>query len=484
LQNNVTLLKRGVGYTAAYDSATGKITFTFPSAISAKILYSTHDYWYYSGTTNLDAYTEVIQDPTGPVVFDFSYKDDYKFAVDPMGVTKAFGIDVDMVYNVVPGNYSVGDPDLDDSKWDFAVDFEDGFEQSYYYWDDVVNEAVGADVNATMLGSGANMWVNLTAAGKDAWIDYMDIRMHLAATVTYITGVGEEIDNLTLTFQPYMSFVLDESRRGRYEWVEVGRDAASVDSAGAALVAEALDSYKHIGIGLAGADMDNPVASNNMPSVMAAFTAGTSVADYKDSIFRAALKDDWCTYWPVASSNMLAIGGPLANLLAYYVNDFTDAMYGLPQFAGTAYSGKIAAVSCWDRDWLGETDYNTYYSYGMGPYYLGAAVISTYKDINGTVIFDVWGMEGRDTYYASLWLHGDEERGLTPGLLEMQRFPKGVTSIVLYIWYSNNWKHPLYSIPEMLGTISETRMTITSVDTDGIYQNIYAGSYKGGIHDP
>jgi hypothetical protein len=314
----------------------------------------------------------------------------------------------------------------------------------------------------------------------------MDIRMHLYAEVVYDTLAAGETGpaNLTITFTPRMSFVLDESRRGRYEWVEVGRDAASVDSAGAALVAEALDSYKHIGIGLAGADMDNPVAANNMPSVMAAFTAGTSVADYKDSIFRAALKDDWCTYWPVASSNMLAIGGPLANLLAYYVNDFTDAMYGTPQFSGTAYSGKIAAVSCWDRDWLGETDYNTYYSFAMGPYYLGAAVISTYKDINGTVIFDVWGMEGRDTYYASLWLHGDAERGLTPGLLEMQRFPKGVTSIVLYIWYGNNWKHPLYSIPEMLGTISETRMTVTPADTDGIFQNLYAGSYKGGIHDP
>jgi hypothetical protein len=331
-------------------------------------------------------------------------------------------------------------------------------------------------------------WGIVPPITKTIIVDTLNFMVIPTVTLSYNATEDEMNVTATLDFEPASTW--DETvlyrahEMGRYEWAEVGRDAASVDSAGAALVAEAFDSYKKIGIGIAGADMDNPVAANNMPSVMAAFTAGTSVADYKDSIFRAALKDDWCTYWPVASSNMLAIGGPLANLLAYYVNDFTDAMYGLPQFAGTAYSGKIAAVSCWDRDWLGETDYNTYYSYGMGPYYLGAAVISTYKDINGTVIFDVWGMEGRDTYYASLWLHGDEERGLTPGLLEMQRFPKGVTSIVLYIWYSNNWKHPLYSIPEMLGTISETRMTVTPADTDGIFQNLYAGLYKGGIHDP
>jgi hypothetical protein len=324
------------------------------------------------------------------------------------------------------------------------------------------------------------MTLGLTSAlPKDTWITASELIGFLNADVNITTAAGA-LSNLTITFHPTIYLSLSESRRGRYEFVEVGRDAATVDSAGAALVAEALDSYKHIDIGIGGADMDTSLSANMMPYVMANFVAGTSVADYKDSIFRAALKDDWCTFWPVASSNILGVGGPLANLLSYYVNDFTDAMYGLPQFAGTAYSGKIAAVSCWDRDWMGTTDYNTYADYTFFGMYMGFAVISTYKDINGTVIFDVWGNEGRDTYYASLWLHGDAERGYTPGLLEMQRFPKGVTSIVLGIMYGSNWKHPSYYIPEMLGTISETTMSALG-ETDGM--SFYFPN-KGGIHDP
>jgi len=166
-------------------------------------------------------------------------------------------------------------------------------------------------------------------------------------------------------------------------------------------------------------------------------------------------------------------------LLSYYANDFTDAMYGLNQFAGTAYADAIVPVSCWNRNWDG-AGYNTYQDYSFFGMYMGYAVISTYKDINGTVLYNVWGNEGRDTYYASLWLHGDEARGFTPGLLEMQRFPKGVTSIVLGIMYGSNWKHPSYFIPEMLGTISETSMS-TFGETDGM--SVYY-SYKGGIHDP
>jgi hypothetical protein len=254
----------------------------------------------------------------------------------------------------------------------------------------------------------------------------------------------------------------------RYEWVTVGRDSKTVDSAGAALVAEAFDSFKQIRIGIAGADMAAADVEDSMPYVMAKFGAGTAKDDYKDDILRAALKDDWCTKWPVASSNMIGTGGPIANLLAYYANDFTDAFYGLGEFSGTAYGGKITGIPCWNRNWPSNMvpGYNTYNSSSS----TGYAVITTYKDINGTVIFNVWGNWGRDTYYATTWLHGDEARSIAPGIIQLQQAPKGVTSIILKISYTDP-THPTFSIPEVLGTISERLW-------------IHGSEYKGGIHDP
>lgn len=252
----------------------------------------------------------------------------------------------------------------------------------------------------------------------------------------------------------------------RYEWATVGRDAATVDSAGLALVTEAFDSFKQIRVGIAGADMAAANSWDFMPNIMAKFSAGTSVSAYMDSLMRAALADDWCTYWPVASSSILTTGGPLANLVAYYANDFTDAFYGITGFAGTAYSGKIAPITCWNRNWA-RAGYNTYSSSET----VGYAVITTYKDINGTVIFEVWGHWGRDTYYATQWLHGDDARGIPPGIIQLQDAPAGLTSIILKIDFTSSSKHPTFSIVEALGTISETLW-------------VHGFELKGGIHDP
>jgi hypothetical protein len=263
--------------------------------------------------------------------------------------------------------------------------------------------------------------------------------------------------------------------RGRYEWVIVGRDAYTVDSAGAVLVAAAV-KQKNIEIGLAGADMWDTLTAAQMPYTLSKFGTGNTMNDYKDEIGRAALKDDWCTYWPVASSNIIGVGGPIANMLAYYANDFTDAIYGLPVYAGLTYYGKVTGVPCWNRGWNGT--WNAYSSFDSPT--LGYAVISTYKDINGTVIFDVWGHWGRDTYYATQWLHGDEARCINPGIHQLQVSPDGLTSIILQINYTDP-EHPTFSIPELLGTISETEWEHT-------YTNIYTGleetETKGGIHDP
>ena len=257
---------------------------------------------------------------------------------------------------------------------------------------------------------------------------------------------------------------------GRYEWAVVGRDAASVDSAGAALVTAAFKN-KQVEIWMAGADMMNPVIANQMPWVMAKMTSGDAWVNYLKTgagtdpgNYRAYLRDDWCKQGtsandeiPVATSNMIGVGGPLANLLAYYGNDFTSAFFGLADFTDyTAWEGKLVPKVCWDHA-KGYTDTNT----------VGYATISTYRDINETVLFLIWGNWGRDTFYATKWFHEH-------GVYQLQEVPAGVTDIILQINYqstSEGYKPTSVSIVEVLGTISERTWR-------------HGSTTKGGIHDP
>lgn len=257
---------------------------------------------------------------------------------------------------------------------------------------------------------------------------------------------------------------------GRYEWAVVGRDAASVDSAGAALVTAAFKN-KQVEIWMAGADMMNPLVANQMPWVMSKMTEGDNWVNYLKTgsgtdpgNYRAYLRDDWCKLGtsandeiPVASSNLIGVGGPLANLLAYYANDFTDAMFGLADFTNyTAWENKIVAKTCWNHT-QGYVDSNT----------VGYAVVTTYRDINETVVFLIWGNWGRDTFYATRWFHEHL-------VYQLQSAPAGLTSVVVRIAYQSTaegYKPTGFSIVECLGTISERTW-------------VHGSLTKGGIHDP
>lgn len=246
----------------------------------------------------------------------------------------------------------------------------------------------------------------------------------------------------------------------RYEWITVGRDAHTADSLGSALVAAAFKD-KQVEIGYAGMDMMFQEWSvSSIPYLLNCFgTAPGWPPDYKDSLYRIALKDDWCHTWPVASSNIIAEGGPLANHVTEYFNDFTDAFYGLntveaPFTPYAPWADKVVPLTCWNRAWNGT--WNTYTSDSS----TGYAVIATYKDINGTVGLVVWGINARDTFYASKFFKEEI-------IFELQEFPRCATSIIIEICYGDPM-HPTFTIPEVLGTISET--TVEYI--------------KGGIHDP
>jgi hypothetical protein len=300
---------------------------------------------------------------------------------------------------------------------------------------------------------------------KDVHFYGWDIDVYPTITVTYSNATGNLTISAMLEFEHDIQGrpLYTEVTPGRYEWGIVGKNAASVDSAGLSLVSAALKN-KQVEYGIAGEDMFAPteagLAVNQMPWVMAKIGSGNTWADYyynnTAGDYRTGLRDDWCNTWPITTSNMIGVGGPLANMLAYYGNDFTDAFYGLDQFTpDTMWKNRVAALSCWNK--------KSYVSSNS----TGYAVISTYKDINGTVLFLIWGHWGRDTFYVTKWFH-------EYGIMQLQDAPAGLTSIIVkipYTSYPEGYKPGTPTIVECLGTISETLWT-------------HSSETKGGIHDP
>jgi hypothetical protein len=368
--------------------------------------------------------------------------------------------------------------------WGWAEDFKvfKG-KTSTISWDDI-DDYSGVNDPLVLVGTNFNVslnyfdlhWYVTSPLYRDVDIDYMQWAATLTVTVVGEPN-GEENFEVNVTATLMVDYHYDEHHPGQYEWVEVGRDAASVDSAGAALVSAALKN-KQVEIGIAGVDMIDDEVANRIPNIMARFGSGYTVADYKDGLLRAALADDWCTYWPVASSNIVGVGGPLANVFSYYSNDFTSAFYGIPEFAmGSAYSGVITGIPCWNRAWdVNQNMYNTYSSSTS----TGYALISTTIDQNATEILSIFGIDGRDTYYATQWFYGDEARDIDPGVHQLQEAPEGVTSLILEIGYSDA-KHPTFSIVEVLGTKTEREWTHTFING---WNDQEVVEHKGGIHDP
>jgi len=236
--------------------------------------------------------------------------------------------------------------------------------------------------------------------------------------------------------------------RGRYEWMVVGKDAATVDSLGAAYMTEAFDSIKDIPVQVAGLDIRDTDYGVNVPFVMAGANTGTRTDYYYayETDYRTGLKDDWCRTYPISSSNMLFAGGPRANLGTEYFNEFTNAFFAMGEYVvnDTGHANNILALTCWNKNIYGS----------------GHAVISTYKDINGTVGFLIWGMDGQDTYYATKWfwnipkgMIAHDGTMVYSGIEYLQHENDCVTDIILKINYSTC--EPTVSVVEHLGTISE-----------------------------
>jgi hypothetical protein len=430
------------------DDGTAYITISAAKVPAAgtriKILYSTYATWSDSEWTLDLADEEWTTTMTQfPDTTSATITRSYTFTADGLNVVHSFDFAVDIevtVKNNVTFTES-SEISLDGVLYDFKVLLGDPYENIYYFWNDIIAEGTNIDT-VSPTRDPTNLEWDINTSVNDVDIDYLDIRLYLVTDVSFNATTGQ----LNVTVSPEMGYSYNEHMMGRYEWFTVGRDALSSDSLGVGFVTAGLED-KQVEIGNAGVDMmyASEYGNVSIPYVLRGFGVlpGYPPA-YKDSILRIALQDDWCTKWPVASSNMIAEGGPLANHLTEYFNDFTDAFFGLntveaPFTPYAPWVSKIIALPCWSKD--------TYASSAS----TGYAVIAAGHDINETSCLTVWGINARDTFYASQWFHDKLARGF-------QVFPDCATSVVIKIGYTDPL-HPTFSIVEVLGTISETSVS-------------------------
>jgi hypothetical protein len=316
------------------------------------------------------------------------------------------------------------------------------------------------------------------------WTDYTvetDINGYVYINFTVPPSAGTLVKILFSTgskdgliaAQPMIAF------NGSWEWLTVGRDSDPVDSAGGAMVSE-FAMATGAPVKMSGFDMQSPTS----PAVPYIFSQARSTllpdrngyldANPNFNAGRAGLQDDfschvnasgdWVNGVPIASSNIINVGGPSANLGAQYWNDFDTAFATLTAWTPTSTTTpsdtipglamKIVPLTCWDLLNSSRLPVNVYapqFNSTTNKQTVGYGVISTYEDLNGTIGLNIWGYTAQDTYYLC-WsmIHSDVL------WIAFESMPRGVTSLIVKFNYA---LHPtdycFVTIVEALGTISE-----------------------------
>jgi hypothetical protein len=461
-----------------------------------KILYSTYNTLENWSSIDFDFAAEVnLTNGQFNHPFSYNYADSFTDILDATHelYIPSIGFTVDNLTTLTQDSTYKFNGTMDFYEEDFKV-FKEGQTVIDCYWWDQSGPNGGRDFRHTADDGSIRVnftdfrmqWIITPPPMLDLHMDWLHLDVDYMMTVFYnatrgnytvttqfsVNGIGGS--NLLNAKGDWTNQLYVEHVPGRYEWGVVGRDAASVDSAGLSLVSAAFKN-KQVEYGLAGEDMYDSNVANQMPWVMSKIGTATETLHTFNNYYyynwpgyandyRVALRDDWCTTWAGTSSNMIAVGGPLANMLSYYENDFTDAFYGLSQFTSDpVWANHIVAKTCW-------IPHDTAHAY-TSTNTTGYGVITSYLDENGTAVMQIWGVWGRDTYYLTKWFHEE-------GIYELQEAPAGLTSIIVKISYKSypeGYKPTAFNVVECLGTISETRWTGSLFGTPFI---------KGGIHDP
>lgn len=279
--------------------------------------------------------------------------------------------------------------------------------------------------------------------------------------------------------------------RGAYEWLVVGRGSHPLDTAGAAAVSEAFDSIKEIAVQWTALDAN--AFGFFVPYVFREFISPASgpinnyYFNYAGGDYRLALKDDWSRTVPIASSNMIFVGGPLSNLGADYFNEFAPFVFaswtGMMVARDEAYRGSVVSptgryfrfgapwVWVMPADWGATFDGKQRNATETARPREG--VIYVYKDLNGTVGLVIYGFNGEDmwaiaqSFFEPTWITyyrvvDGQLRNVTEWttlLQVLQNLNEGTVGIKVVIdWVpsvAGGDPHPRLRVVEQLGTISE-----------------------------
>ncbi|NWG09097.1 MAG: hypothetical protein HXX80_02090 [Nitrososphaerales archaeon] len=240
----------------------------------------------------------------------------------------------------------------------------------------------------TLLTRGVDYKIYTYSGLNDAWIYFED-------------ADGDPVD----IPEGALIKVLYSTYGGSYEWVTVGMDSRAVDSVGSSMITEAFDSIKDIPVWKPSLDIKDTQFGATVPFLLRKFGTGYARSDYYYSTtdHRLALKDDWSSTWPIASSNIITVGGPLANAVTEYFNEFGQAIYRGSNFG----ENDFLLTSDWGATFLGPTRDPPYQLNTVvdpaeeGLEGSGIGIVSTHKDINGTVGLYVYGYSGDDTVWTS-----------------------------------------------------------------------------------
>jgi hypothetical protein len=163
------------------------------------------------------------------------------------------------------------------------------------------------------------------------------------------------------------------------------------------------------------------------------------------------------TYHP---NGILSLGGPKANGLTRYFNDFGFAIaregtsgsyYALVNGGTVAGTAPTSDPNLGTLDWFPVSTWNVgTTNFGYGANY---AVISLVKDVNGTRGLSIYGWNGRDTYWAAAW---SSQYLLGNTTASSAGLPAGTVGLILQMTYGGpNMEPSAFTVVKALGTITE-----------------------------
>jgi hypothetical protein len=191
-------------------------------------------------------------------------------------------------------------------------------------------------------------------------------------------------------------------------------------------------------------------------------------------------------YW--YPNGIISVGGPKANGLSRYFNDFNFAIDREGASPGYALinGGTVTGTAPTSNPTVGTLDFfpvstwktSTGVSYSNpSDNSAGYAVIAVARDVNGTRGISVYGWDARDTYWASAWT----TQYIGPA--NKAWIPTGTVAIILKISYTSGNNEPSgFTVVKALGTITE--FGTNSFATTYTYDPMPLSTTWGGLVSP